>query len=92
MLEEKYHNELSLYKVEFEKRVQEDLQDLEEEKNEKLARIKELDQTIAGFAARIGQNGPLDISNLQTIYENKLRDLNNGLSKKVRNFILKFYN
>jgi len=82
-LEQQYSSELMRYKSEFEKKIQSEIGELEAEKQEKLARIGELDEMISGFAGRIDYSGPADISNLQAIYENRLAELNEALAKKV---------
>lgn len=92
-MEQQYSSELMRYKAEFEKKIQNEIGELEAEKQEKLARINELDEMIGGFANRIDYNGPADISNLQAIYENRLVELNETLTKKVITTIekTKFY-
>jgi len=82
-LEQQYNAELVKYKAEFERKIQNDIDTLEMEKAEKLTKIKELDEAIQAFAANIGYNGPANIENLQSVYENRVREATDALNKKV---------
>ena len=65
-------------------KIQHEIEDLEIEKREKLAKAQELDEVIGNLASRIDYHGVLNANNLQLVYENRIHELNEILSKKAQ--------